>query len=150
MGRKHLTYDRRQYVLNQAKTVMGQLNIRSAEFEQCSSAMQIARALPFEDITHILKYRHTPSTLGKLADCGVGSDKDGVEAGDLFRNFSGAGVSMVELMGDEGWLHEHDYGCVSLLTLASAALTCAMADMIWIDCLQSQRTSTQTGRPQQT
>src|SRR3989344_4606803 len=141
MGRKRVRYNRRQFILNSAQTAMGQLQIRPREFEE-GSAASIAEQLVKKHTQAVrdhLKFRHSPATLGKLADCGIGKDSDPMAEADLFRNFFGAGVSMVQAMGG-GWLNERQYGCNILLDLATAALLAAMADTIFIEhCQKNQR-----------
>ena len=141
MGRKRVKYQRRQFVLNSAETAMGQLQIRPREFEE-GSAVSIAEQLVKkygQAVRDHLKLRHSPATLGKLADCGIGKDSDPMAEADRFRNFSGTGTSMVQAMGG-GWLNERQYGCNILLDVATAALLAAMADTIFIShCQEDQR-----------
>ena len=120
--------NRQKYIHDFARTVMGQLGIRSLDFRKENSAADIARTLAKEywiDVGAYLTNRHSDSTCGKLASCGV-------DKGDRYIAERHNGVLLHEVVG-ELIFSEYRMGCVILLQTAAAALLAAMADNIWAD-----------------
>jgi hypothetical protein len=134
MGKKNLKYDRREFILNFAKTSAGRLEISYEDYRGEETAVSIAQKLSANHGKAVREHLHStysPAVLGKLADCGIGKDDDIVARTALSSSpdFKG-GVSMAEAMGG-CWLSDRKYGWEILLDLATAALIAAMADVIF-------------------
>lgn len=132
MGKKRLKYRRRQYILNFASTILSQLecHLRSLEDGPAASIAEELGEKYGNAVRERLRAHHSPATLGKLADCGIGKDNNPMAEADLL-GMSGTGTTMVQAMGS-GYLNERKFGCDILLDLATAALVAAMADALFL------------------
>lgn len=139
-GRRYVDYKPRKYILNFAETIVGQLSIQTPDHAADGSAADVAKII-FRDhceaVRELLSLRHSPSTLGKIAACGIGEREDPHAAMELFQGFHGVGVSMAQAYGDS-WLNEYEWGFSQLLNLATATLLAAIADVIFARALKAE------------
>lgn len=121
--------NRQKYIHDFARTTMGQLGIRSLNFRKEDSVGHVARKLGREywltTMVH-LQQRHSDTTHGNLAACGLGEDAC------YLAEPKTEGVKMCEVVGVD-WLNAKYSGRLIMVRTASAALLAAMADNIWAD-----------------